>query len=384
MVEAKEPKRILHIVSAMNRGGAETLLMNIFRNIDREKVQFDFISHRNEQCDYDGEIITLGGEVYRIPSLGQVGPFAYMRELTKIMSKKQYVAVHTHTDYQGGIAAIAAKIVGIEKRICHSHSSNWSKGSGFRAKVILKALQFIMNYAGTDYCACSIEAARFLFKEKLVRTKVKVMKNGIDTRQFIEVDACDSTYLKKELDIPDNAKIIGHIGHFSESKNHDFILKVLKEMVKRDKNFIVVLVGEGPLKDTVKLKAKELGICSNIRFLGVRSDIPQLIKLFDVFLFPSLFEGFGIVTLEAQCSGTPCVVADTIPKDTDMGLGLISFVSLNENFEIWSREIYKALQVERPKKQLIIDNISDLGFDIRSNIPKWLALYGLDTQEYVM
>nr|WP_286675244.1 glycosyltransferase [Bacillus mycoides] len=155
------------------------------------------------------------------------------------------------------------------------------------------------------------------------------------------------------------------------------------EILKRDVNFIAVLVGDGPLKSSIELKAKELGINNNIRFLGVRKDIPRLLKAFDVFLFPSLFEGFGIVTLEAQCSGTPCIVADTIPRNTDMGLGIISFISLDEKLEVWSGEINKALLKEKPERSKIINNISKLGFDINSNIPDWLSLYGIECKEYI-
>ncbi|WP_020062960.1 glycosyltransferase family 1 protein [Bacillus sp. 123MFChir2] len=383
MVKAKKTTRVLHIVSAMNRGGAETLLMNIYRNIDKSQIQFDFVSHRTEKCDYDEEIAVLGGKVYRIPSLGQVGPFAYIKELTKIMSDNQYVAVHAHTDYQGGFAAVAAKMVGIKKRVCHSHSNNWPQGSGIKAKITLKVLQSIIKYAGTDYCACSIEAARFLFGDGIINdNRVELIKNGIEISQFTDVDIRDVASTRKELNIPDEAKIIGHIGRFSESKNHIFILQVLKEILKGDTNFIAVLVGDGPLKSSIELKAKELGIYNNIRFLGVRTDIPRLLKAFDVFLFPSLFEGFGIVTLEAQCSGTPCVVADTIPRNTDMDLGIISFISLNEKLEIWFEEIYKALSKEKPERRKIINNISKLGFDINSNIPDWLSLYGIECKEY--
>lgn len=383
MVKAKKAARVLHIVSAMDRGGAETLLMNIYRNIDKSQIQFDFVSHRTEKCDYDEEIAVLGGKVYRIPSLGQVGPFAYIKELTKIMSDNQYVAVHAHTDYQGGFAAVAAKMAGIKKRVCHSHSNNWPQGSGIKAKITLKVLQSIIKYAGTDYCACSIEAARFLFGEGIINdNKVEFLKNGIEISQFTDVDIRAVASMRKELNIPDEAKIIGHIGRFSESKNHIFILQVLKEILKGDTNFIAVLVGDGPLKSSIELKAKELGIYNNIRFLGVRTDIPRLLKAFDVFLFPSLFEGFGIVTLEAQCSGTPCVVADTIPRNTDMGLGIMSFISLNEKLEIWFEEIYKALSKEKPERRKIINNISKLGFDINSNIPDWLSLYGIEYKEY--
>ncbi|MFJ8412538.1 glycosyltransferase family 1 protein [Bacillus paramycoides] len=384
MVKAKKTTRVLHIVSAMNRGGAETLLMNIYRNIDKSQVQFDFVSHRTEKCDYDEEIAVLGGKVYRIPSLGQVGPLAYIKELTKIMSDNRYVAVHAHTDYQGGFAAVAAKMAGIKKRVCHSHSNNWPQGVGIKAKITLKVLRSIIKYAGTDYCACSIEAARFLFGKRIINdNRLELIKNGIDINQFTDVDMRDVASVKKELNIPDEAKIIGHIGRFSESKNHIFILQVLKEILKRDVNFIAVLVGDGPLKSSIELKAKELGINNNIRFLGVRKDIPRLLKAFDVFLFPSLFEGFGIVTLEAQCSGTPCVVADTIPRNTDMGLGIMSFISLDEKLEVWSGEINKALLKEKPERSKIINNISKLGFDINSNIPDWLSLYGIECKEYI-
>ncbi|KAA0763657.1 glycosyltransferase family 1 protein [Bacillus sp. SH5-2] len=379
MVKAKKATRVLHIVSAMNRGGAETLLMNVYRNIDKSKVQFDFVSHRTEKCDYDKEIAVLGGKVYRIPSLGQVGPFAYIKELTKIMSDNRYVAVHAHTDYQGGFAAVAAKMVGIKKRVCHSHSNNWSQGVGIKAQITLKVLQLIIKYAGTDYCACSIEAARFLFGKRIINdNRIELIKNGIDINQFTDVDMRDVASVRKELNIPDEVKIIGHIGRFSESKNHIFILQVLKEILKSDVNFIAVLVGDGPLKSSIELKAKELGVNNNIRFLGVRKDIPRLLKAFDVFLFPSLFEGFGIVTLEAQCSGTPCIVADTIPKNTDMGLGIMSFISLDEKLQVWSGEINKALLKEKPERSKIINNISKLGFDIKNNIPDWLSLYGIE------
>ena len=134
MLKQERPKRVLHIVSAMDRGGAEALLMNVYRNIDREMVQFDFVSHKSEESDYDKEIIALGGTIHRISSLGQLGPLAYMKELVKVMSSNRYVAAHAHTDYQGGFVAIAAKIAGIKIRICHSHSNNWPMGSGVKGK----------------------------------------------------------------------------------------------------------------------------------------------------------------------------------------------------------------------------------------------------------
>ncbi|HFK1765858.1 glycosyl transferase family 1 [Bacillus wiedmannii] len=381
MFKQERPKRVLHIVSAMDRGGAETLLMNVYRNIDREIVQFDFVSHKSEESDYDKEIIALGGKIHRISSLGQLGPLSYIKELVKVMSDNQYVAAHAHTDYQGGIVAIAAKIAGIKIRICHSHSNNWPMGSGIKGKVLLSFLRTVITYVGTNYCACSVESARFLFQKNIDNSKVKIMKNAIDINQFVNVNIQDDNTVRDEFNIPVEKKVIGHIGRFSESKNHIFILKVFNEVLKYDPNFMLVLVGDGPLKNSIELESKRLGIYEKVRFLGVRKDIPRIIRMFDVFLFPSLFEGFGIVALEAQCAGVPCVVANTITKNVDMGLGIISFVSLDENLKIWSVEIQRVLEKEKLNTEIIADTISKLGFDIKSNIPEWLLLYGLEYRE---
>ncbi|MEX2461037.1 MAG: glycosyltransferase family 1 protein [Paenibacillaceae bacterium] len=370
--------RILHVVSAMNRGGAETLLMNIYRNIDRCKIQFDFVSHRIEMCDYDDEITSLGGRIFRIPSLGQTSPLAYINELKKIMTQTKYTAVHSHTDYQSGFAALAAKMAGIKKRICHSHSNNWARGGGLKSRITLKAMQTLIRYTATNYCACSLEAARFLFGSSLVdKGKTHVMKNGIEIYRFSNLEPDCQSSVKQELNIPSESKIIGHVGSFSPSKNHAFLLKVLKQMTDEGKDMVMVLVGVGSLRSDVEAEANKMGIYDRIRFLGMREDIPRLMKAFDVFLFPSIFEGFGIVTLEAQCSGTPCVVADTVPKFTDMGVGLINFVSLNETFETWSRQINNALWLERPDHKIIMDKVIRRGFDIRQNIHEWLDIYGV-------
>jgi glycosyltransferase EpsF len=369
---------VLHVVSAMNRGGAETLLMNVYRNIDRDKIQFDFVTHRIEACDYDDEITLLGGRIFRIPSLGQTGPLSYINELKKIMTQTNYTAVHSHTDYQSGFAALAAKLAGIKKRICHSHSSNWGRGDSLKARMTLKAMQILIRYAATDYCACSVEAARFLFGPSLADSeKIHVMKNGIEINRFSKLEPDCQRDVKQELNIPPESIIIGHVGTFSLSKNHIFLLKVLKQMTEEGKDVVAVLVGDGLLKTGIEDEAEKMGIFNRIRFLGVRADIPRLMRAFDVFVFPSVFEGFGIVTLEAQCSGTPCVVADAVPRLTDMGAGLIDFVGLHEGPAVWSQQINKALYVEKPDQNTIINKIARRGFDIRQNIHDWLNIYGV-------
>ncbi|MGO4496777.1 glycosyltransferase family 1 protein [Paenibacillus sp. 2RAB27] len=377
MINVENKHRILHIVSAMKRGGAETLLMNVHRNLNTSKIQFDYVSHSSETCDYDDEISSLGGRIYRVPSLGQSGPLSYINHLKKIMSSQDYDAVHAHTDYQSGIVTLAAKMAGIQKRVCHSHSNNWGRGDGFKEKMILKTLRAIIKYSATDYCACSIDAARFLFGEVYTnKQRVRLLKNGIDINQFTQYTDTDYC-VRQELGIAIGSKIIGHIGRFSESKNHQFLLRILKQMLEDGKDVVAVLVGDGPLMQLIEEESTRMGVYNQIRFLGVRSDIPRLMRAFDVFVFPSLFEGFGIVMLEAQGSGTPCIAADTVPKTTDLDLGLISFVSLNDPIEKWTKEIDKAFLKERPDDHQITSHFVRSGFDIKQNIQDWMVLYGL-------
>jgi glycosyltransferase EpsF len=360
----------------MDRGGAETLIMNIYRNIDRQKIQFDFVTHTPMKCDFEDEIIELGGRIFKISSLGQLGPYSYIRELMKIMSSHSYEAVHVHTDFQGGFPALAAKLSGVKIRICHSHCNNWPRGNQFMDRTALKIFQTLIKISSTRFCSCSSEAAKFLFgKGSFESSKVKILNNGIDLTQFENIQENRNEILS-ELGIPVEAKIIGHVGRFSTSKNQTFILKILKKLLEKDNQIFVLLVGDGPLKQQVEEEALKLGIADHILFLGVRSDIPRLMRHFDVFLFPSLFEGFGIVTIEAQSTGTPCVMSDMVPRSTDMGLGLVSYVSLDENLDIWCNKVLDAFKVERPNNQLVVEAISKNGFSIQSSINDWLELYG--------
>ncbi|MCQ6278897.1 glycosyltransferase family 1 protein [Bacillus sp. EB600] len=379
-MNTKVPTRVLHIVSAMNRGGTETLLMSLYRNIDKKKVQFDFVSHRKEKCDYDDEIKAMGGKVYHIASLGQAGPVPYIRELKKIMRSRPYIAVHSHTDYQSGFPALAAKLSGINKRICHSHSNQWTRKNGFKERLSLVVLQKVITFSATELCACSEEAASFLFGEKKVKHgKVHILKNGIEVERFTQLIDNHTESVRNELGIPEEAKLIGHVGSLSYIKNHSFILRILKQMLMEGQNIFAVFVGDGSLRKSIEKEAKELGISEYVRITGVREDISRMMKAFDVFVFPSLSEGFGIVTLEAQCAGTPCVVSDTIPKSTDIGLGLISYLNLEEDIRNWSKEIKKAFSIKKPDNQTISQSFLKMGFNIRENIDKWLTLYGIQS-----
>ena len=200
---------------------------------------------------------------------------------------------------------------------------------------------------------------------RVITNRVHILKNGIDINEYIDIDSNSRKNVLQELHLSEDAKIIGHVGRFSESKNHLFILTVLKKLVEEDSSFVALLVGDGPLREMIEKEAERQGLLDHIRFLGVRTDIPRLMKAFDVFLFPSLFEGFGIVMLEAQSSGTPCIAATSVPKSTDMGLGLVTYINLEDHIDQWCDGIKAALFIDKPNTNSIIKNISKLGFNIQ-------------------
>lgn len=380
MAEKKAPLRVLHVVSAMERGGAEMLIMNVYRNIDRTKVQFDFITHGGRTGSFEQEILSMGGEIYNIPSLGSSGPIGYLKNVMAVMSKKNYQAVHIHTDYQSGIPALAAKRCGITTRICHSHSSSWIKKNGIFGKIILYILRALILLYATTLCSCSREAAAFLFGKRAVqKNRVNIIKNAIDIMDYLPSDTNHRKAVLEELKLDEHVKTIGHVGRFSKSKNQMFLLHILKKLVEKDPRYVAILIGDGPLKEEVQEEARKLGLLPHIKFLGVRSDIPRLMKAFDVFVFPSRFEGFGIVMLEAQSAGVPCIASTAVPRATDMKLGIVRYVNLEEGPLIWSRHIRSAILLKRPRKREIVQNITEQGFNIRTNIQEWIHLYGAQT-----
>lgn len=378
MENTTSPKRVLHVVSAMNRGGTETLLMNLYRSIDRNKLQFDFVSHQKERCDYDNEIEEMGGRVYRIPSLGQCGPVKYIRQLIKILRTDSYIAIHSHTDVQAGFPALAGQLAGIKYRICHAHTCQWASANGYSSKFLFKSFQKLIHFSATEYCACSDGAACFLFGRKnLTKNRVKIMNNAIPIESFINPNLIIATQLKQDLNIKEHHKIICHIGNFSEVKNQQFILKVLKQLKNKGNNYIALFIGDGPLKSKIEKEAQTLGLIEHTRFLGVRNDVPLILYLADVFLFPSKYEGFGMAVVEAQCVGIPCVVSDAVPRSTDMGLNLITYKNLDDGPEVWAEITTKVILNEKPVKNRIQQSFINKGFSIRGTLPEWLTLYGL-------
>ncbi|MFN2744361.1 glycosyltransferase family 1 protein [Bacillus sp. z60-18] len=377
------PKRVLHIVSGMNRGGAETMIMNMYRHTDRRHVQFDFISHREETCDYDPEIIRRGGRVFYVPSIGQSGLMSYIKNVRDILIEKgPYSAVHAHTDFQTGFAALAAKLAGVPVRICHSHNTAWKPNPRLWDTVQLHIFRRLILSYSTALCACGRDAGRFLFGGKKMRNKaVHLLQNGIDLDRFRETNSLAKAEIKRRFGIRENTMVIGHVGRFFEQKNHAFLLDLTAYLKNSGISFQAVFAGDGPLRPQIEEKAARLGLEGDIHFLGVVEDIPALMQTFDVFVMPSLFEGLPLVLVEAQASGLPCVVSDNITEETDLGLGLLQRVSLETGFERWTEEIVRAVQTEKPRWPDIQHSLTERGYDAKANLMRLMNIYSIPAQE---
>lgn len=328
------PIRVLHVMVNMNRGGAETLVMNLYRNIDRSKVQFDFLTCK--EGVFDSEIMALGGRIHRIPYINEVGHFGYLRALDSFFSAHQeYKIVHSHMDKMSGIVLRAAKKARVPIRVAHSHSSK-SEG-GIAARLYKWYASRFIPACATNFMACSVTSADWLFGK--MSHRCLVIKNGINLKDFVfSPEVRRKT--RDDLGIHENDLVIGHVGRFCEPKNHQFIIDVFKEFTLFNPDSILILVGDGPLRPLIEKKAACFRLQDKVKFLGTRSDVNCLLQAFDVFIFPSVYEGLPVTLIEAQGVGIPCMVSDTITSEVDMGLGLIQYLPLNNKIA-WIEKMEK-------------------------------------------
>jgi glycosyltransferase involved in cell wall biosynthesis len=364
--------RVLQVLTSMNRGGAETMIMNYYRNIDRSKVQFDFLLHREEEGSFDKEILELGGKIYKMCPIHPLTYLAYKKKLKLFFCEHpEYKIVHSHLNALSFIILDVAARRGISTRIAHSHIAiepfKWKylldKNSELKNLIkdlIFSVLRNQVSKNATHFFACGIKAGNWLFGPQNA-SKYQVIHNAIDTTKFrySEVDMID--YLGK-MGVP-GKKIIGHIGRFDNQKNHGFLIDVFAELHKINSNVILFLIGEGGLKQKIENRVEEMGIKDSVFFLGVRKDIPQLINTFDLFLFPSFYEGLPLTLIEAQAAGIPIVASDTISREVEI-TDLITFLSLEKSNTEWANKIN--ILLVKPKENTI-SKIKEAGYDIQEN-----------------
>lgn len=356
--------RVLQVVTYMGRGGLETMLMNFYRNMDREKIQFDFLVHRDFDADYDEEIKQLGGRIYRLDRLNPVSK-NYLNQLDSFFKEHpEYKIVHSHVDCMAGIPLKYAKKNGVPVRIAHAHSSNQTKNKKYLLKLFYKRM--IPIYA-TDFFACAEAAGKWMFGNQ----KFSVLNNAIDAQKYC-YNVKTAGRIRTELNISEKTFVIGHVGRFGPEKNHDFIVKVFVEILKKVPDAKLLLIGAGDLQDTVKKQVDSLEIQDHVIFTGVRSDVPDLMQAMDVFLLPSLYEGLPVSVIEAQAAGLPCVISDKVPIECKK-TNLVKQIDLTEDCEFWAQEIISA--VDQNKRRDTFEEIKNAGFDVCENARQLEVFY---------
>ena len=354
------PVRVLHVLHSMNCGGAETLIMNIYRSIDREKVQFDFLVNVFDKMFYEDEILSLGGRIFRMPFLTKITPVLYEKKLCDFFREHSEIkTVHSHLETTTGIILKQAKKAGVPVRIAHSHNSRFT-GEGAR---------YALENAYKSYCrskvvpnatklfSCSELAGKWLYGSSDKASQL--ILNGIDTSRYAYSPSVRAE-IRRELEIGESDTVFGHIGRFNDQKNHLFLMDIFSTYLKNGGNGVLLLAGEGDLLGQVRQKAAELGISESVNFLGLRSDIPRLLQAFDMFLLPSKFEGLPLVIVEAQAAGLPCLAADTISSMADLGCSLVTFLPI-DSAEKWAEKMSFGF----PKRKDTSKAVAAAGYDIK-------------------
>lgn len=351
-------KRLLCLIGGMNSGGAETFLMKVYRKLDKTQYQMDFCVNIEEKGFYDDEIVSLGGKIFYIPPKSK-NPKEFRCQLRELVKNEKYEYVLRVTSNALGFWDLKiAKDAGA--RVCIARSSNSSDGAGWKSKVAhLLGHMLYRRYVDVKIAPSDL-AARYTFGKKAYETgEVVLLKNALDLNVY-KLDFDARRMIRNELEIGDDICVIGHIGRFVEQKNHKFLIEIFNETYKVNTEVRLLLVGEGALEKDVKEQVKDLQLNEVVRFLGIRKDIPEILSAMDVFVMPSLYEGMPNTVIEAQATGLPCVISDSITREADV-TGLVEYVSLEEDASKWAEKVVNRMKAERSNVQ---DKLRDAGYEM--------------------
>lgn len=336
----EKPIRILHVLGSTNLGGAESRIMDLYRHIDREKIQFDFLVHSTKEGFFEPEIRQMGGNIYYLPSFRVYNYFKYKKACRDFFAEhNEFAMVQGHMTSTASIYLPQAKRAGIPITIAHARSAGVDAGiKGFITKLLRKNL-----YRKCDYMfACSDLAARAVFGDKRFEEgKTIFIPNAVDINEFAPNDRLRAQ-IRKEYGM-ENKFVIGHVGRFHYAKNHEFLLEIFAELIEQKENAVLFLLGDGPRRTEMETKARELGIANAVIFAGNKNPVAPFYQAFDAFLFPSRFEGMPGTVLEAQAAGLPCLISDSITSQVK-ATELVEFLSLQENCKTWAMKFLRMIE----------------------------------------
>lgn len=349
----------------MNLGGAETLIMNLYRNIDRSMVQFDFLLHCPEESAYEKEILALGGSIFRIPRYLGYNRKTYEKNLTEfLMAHPEFTIVHDHLMDSAAETLKVVKKLGLIA-VAHSHtSSDFSLPDLYRF-FFRKDLWKIADYR----FACSEAAGKWLYRNK---ADFMVLRNGINTEKFRFSDKI-RTSKRHEFGISDSTMLYGTVGRLDKSKNQIRLLGIMRQILALQPDSKLMIVGNGPLEAKIRDTARKMDMEDKVILTGPRTDVYELLCAMDSFVFTSINEGLGIVLVEAQASGLPCIFTDTIPTEVDLNPELIHRVSLSESDATWAKTATSCTPSENRATAYKI--VAEKGYDIKTSAEEIQKFY---------
>ena len=352
--------KVLHVYNIMNKGGAETFVMNVYRNIDRSKIQFDFLCFKDGKGDFDDEIKSLGGSIYHLKQ-SKKKPYKSYKALINFFKKNHFDVIHLPIMFYSGVVAKAAKASGIKKVIVHSHSANDPGSNKLTRKIYIKICRKLINKYTDVKISCGKEAGKFLFGNL---NNVLILNNGIDIDKFQSFDIKEVEKIKKQCNITDEL-VIGNVARFEEVKNHKFFIKLGEFIKENNLKIKIILVGDGSLRNDLIKETKEKELDNIIYYPGLRNDMPNFLSIFKVFVLPSLYEGFPVSIIESLASSTPCVVSNNVDKSVEIVKNMVEFVSLDNDIKTWYNKIIEISNKNFDKKE-IKNILIKQNFDVKS------------------
>lgn len=352
--------RILHVVGKMHRGGMESMIMNYYRHMDRERVQFDFLTHYQAEGAFDREIEQMGGRIFRMSVLEDKNVVKYLLDLTRFFrTHREFEIVHGHLTSLGVFYMPIAARAGARVRIIHAHTA--SHVPGIKGGLTF-LLQLPLKHFANWFFACSQEALHWLMSGGTPNPqRTVILNNAIDVSAYRFTPALRAR-TRARLNL-ENKRIVGHVGALSPLKNHAFLLEIFNEFSKRIPDAVLVLVGDGELKEKLVQRVRTLGLTDKVFFLGERDDVNELLQAFDLFLFPSVSEGMGIALIEAQAAGLPCFAATALPREVRI-TEMLHCLPLEQNAEFWAREMTAyCAQTQAPRPDMCAA-VARRGFDV--------------------
>ena len=366
--------KILQVIGGLNRGGAETMLMNLYRKIDRQKYKFDFLVYvtDDKKADYEDEILQNGDQIIKLDRNRVKNPILFYHDLNHVMKNSGYTCVHAHTLFNSGIVMYAAYHNHIPVRITHSHSSGNMKRDTLINRTYFKFAKYLITKYSTNYIACDLKSGEYLFGEGF---RGPILHNGIDLNRFCyeeNVEENKYQYLRDE-----NILKLAVIGSFYEVKNHIFLLPIAEKLKEKGIKFKLYFAGRGPLQEMLEEKVKELHLENEIIFLGIVDQVEKFLKNIDLILMPSLYEGVPVSLIEAQAAGVPAIISENISRDVDMELGLLNFVTIDSDKQ-WLEEIVRfhceRHEILNPKN--IYEQLTLKGYNVEKNVDFLCEIYG--------